>query len=550
MTPLSELAILVLDCQATAAAPRGHLLEIGWSEAGASSSFPARAVLVRLPAGERVPPAVARVTGLTTAIAAQGVEAPDAWRGLRAAAAGLGAQPAPAIAHFARFEAGFLRAHAGHAPALDLLCTHRIARRLLPGLPRASLRALTGYFGRAVGALRRAAEHVEATAFVWRELVALLDEEGIETWEALGRWLAAPAPARGRVRRVWPMPREARLALPDAPGIYRLLRTSGDVLYVGKAASLRARVNSHFRRQHGIDERALEMLSQARDLSFQVAPSALEAALLEADEIKRRTPPYNIALSASRAIWFARHDLSARSETLSAGFPLGPFSSSETLDQFAALVRGDRAALGRYPPDAHVFETALARLRDAHHEVTAGPPDTHARWLRLGTRLWREGRRDRAAEGHDLVDDEAPRGAWSPAQVRDALERLALRAAIARRRARWITRLAESSIVWHERGAARARLIVIERGDVVEQTDVEPGSLPPVPPGHLRAPAERRAAFTLARFDRLRVLNTELKRLVADAAADAAPHVAPVAVRLGAGPPLSGVRLARVLAWV
>jgi hypothetical protein len=90
-----------------------------------------------------------------------------------------------------------------------------------------------------VGPLRRSADHVEATAFVWRELVRLLQDEGISTWSALQEWLAAKCDTRTRLRRrVWPMPRDVRLSLPEAPGIYRMLRTSGDVVYIGKAASL------------------------------------------------------------------------------------------------------------------------------------------------------------------------------------------------------------------------------------------------------------------------------------------------------------------------
>jgi hypothetical protein len=68
-----------------------------------------------------------------------------------------------------------------------------------------------------------------------------LDDEGVTTWGALHEWLATPVDSAKRPRRVWPMPREARLALPDSPGVYRMLRTSGDVLYVGKASSLHHR---------------------------------------------------------------------------------------------------------------------------------------------------------------------------------------------------------------------------------------------------------------------------------------------------------------------
>src|SRR4029450_5734930 len=81
---------------------------------------------------------------------------------------------------------------------------------LFPNLPRCSLRALSGYFGRAVGALRRSTDHVEATAFVWRELIRVLEMQGVSTWGALHNWLARPAkPTTGR-RRVWPMPRDVR----------------------------------------------------------------------------------------------------------------------------------------------------------------------------------------------------------------------------------------------------------------------------------------------------------------------------------------------------
>src|ERR671913_289518 len=98
-------------------------------------------------------------------------------------AASLSQQPAPTVIHFARFEGPFLRTLAGGVFPLDVVCTRGIARRLLPNLPRCSLRAVAGYFGRAVGALRRSADHVEATAFVWQELVRLLETKGVSTWD-------------------------------------------------------------------------------------------------------------------------------------------------------------------------------------------------------------------------------------------------------------------------------------------------------------------------------------------------------------------------------
>jgi DNA polymerase-3 subunit epsilon len=542
--PLSQLEVLAVDCQATAAAPRGHLLEIGWARVGQTIT-PAHARLIALPAGEHIPPAVARITGISEHTMRSAVDGRDAWRELSHQAASLTQQPAPTVIHFARFEQPFLHTLAAGVFPLDVVCTRDIARRLLPNLPRCSLRALAGYFGRAVGALRRSADHVEATAFVWQELVRLLETKGVSTWGALHDWLAAPAePTRSR-RRAWPMPRDVRLSLPHAPGVYRMLRTSGDVLYVGKASSLRHRVNSYFRKQTGVAERTLEMLSQARGISFDVTPSALEAALIEPDEIKQHRPPYNVAFTIENcALWFAPPNLTARSPHPSAECPLGPFPSSRMLDEFGALATVDRRALGatRWSPDPVTFEEGYARLCAAHPEVSRQELGAHDRLLRLGTRLWREGRRDRDVDEDDANEMGRDVTVWPPEFVQVSLEWLALRAALARRRAIWFTRLFDSSVVWREPGDSGTRLLVIEKGEVALSASVDANAPPPIPPGYCRPAAARREAFTVASFDRLRVLTTELKRLIAAAA--------PVALRVGVGQALDEARLASALWWV
>src|SRR4029434_103892 len=117
-----------------------------------------------------------------------------------------------------------------------------------------------------------------------------------------------------------------------------------------------------------------------------------------------------------------------------------------------------------------------------------------------------------------------------------------LRAALARRRAIWLTRLFDSSVVWREPADGCARLMMIENGEVVLSRTVDAHATPPIPPGYRRPVAARREAFTLASFDRMRVLTTELKRLTAASA--------PVALRLGVGPALDELRLASALWWV
>src|SRR5918996_506924 len=199
--PLSPLEGVVVAGPAKAAAPRGHLLEIGWARVLGTTITHAHASLIALPDGEQIPPAVARITGIAEHMMRSAVDGRCAWRELTDQAASLTQQPAPTVIHFARFEQPFLRSLDAGVFPLDVLCTRDIARRLLPNLPRCSLRALAGYFGRAVVALRRSAHHVEATAFVWQELVRLLEMQDVSTWGALHDWLAAPAkPTRYRRR--------------------------------------------------------------------------------------------------------------------------------------------------------------------------------------------------------------------------------------------------------------------------------------------------------------------------------------------------------------
>src|SRR5262249_17921469 len=156
-----------------------------------------------------------------------------------------------------------------------------------PELPRRNIRALAGYLGHSPDLARRAAGHVEATAFIWRALLPHLEQAPIRTWSALKDWVDQPAPRARRAGRVFPLAPERRRALPDGPGVYGFLRRSGDVLYVGKAASLKKRVASHFARRGPATERGLELLTQVHDIRPTETASVVEAALLESDEIKR-----------------------------------------------------------------------------------------------------------------------------------------------------------------------------------------------------------------------------------------------------------------------
>ena len=84
--------------------------------------------------------------------------------------------------------------------------------------------------------------------------------------------------------------------LPARPGVYLFKDRRGDVLYIGKANSLRSRVRSHFAVDDATSLKNREMLRRVADVDSIVVGSEAEALLLEANLIKTHKPRFNIRL--------------------------------------------------------------------------------------------------------------------------------------------------------------------------------------------------------------------------------------------------------------
>lgn len=80
--------------------------------------------------------------------------------------------------------------------------------------------------------------------------------------------------------------------LPDSPGVYFYFAEDGQLLYIGKATSLKRRVGSYFTKAH--DARLSEMISRIARIDYVETPTVIEALVLEANQIKAKKPKYNI----------------------------------------------------------------------------------------------------------------------------------------------------------------------------------------------------------------------------------------------------------------
>ncbi len=140
--------------------------------------------------------------------------------------------------------------------------------------------------------------------------------------------------------------KEKARQLPDSPGVYIMKNSSDEIIYVGKAVSLRKRVGSYFSgRDKDPKQRAL--LEAVADLYFVTTATEAEALILEAGLIKEHHPRYNIAIRDDKAYPLLKLTINeqfprlmiARRKKDDKALYFGPYTSSRLLRQALDLLR-------------------------------------------------------------------------------------------------------------------------------------------------------------------------------------------------------------------
>jgi DNA polymerase-3 subunit epsilon len=502
---LNQLQVFFLDLQTTGAKPEsGNILEIAWCD----SLSPIVSHLVEQPELAEIPRRISMITGVKNSDMESATPFPKVLNELQM----FIENKSHAVIHFAQFEKPFLSAafsRFSESIPFPIICTHEIAKRLYPNLPSRGIKGLAGFFGDSTGEFKRAPHHVNATKMIWEKLIEALAEKNVHTIDELSAWLAE-TPKAAREKYEYPLPKEKRLNLPDVPGIYRMLNSKGEVLYVGKATSLFSRVNSYFRGQKGRNSFKLEMLTQVYDLRVTECSSPLEAALLETDEIKRLNPYYNIALKViGRSLVFFNHDFSSMNDCADEVHTVGPFSNVQTILPMLKLMTYARLSESILLPDENTFYEPLPpELIKAGLDLFCERHDhdlsffMNMRKIMAQGLIWdhqlrmlEEEIEEDVEEDIEVESEDETEVELTAEDIADKIERHVMRVGKSYIRARRFETIMNSEITYREKKGPEYKL-QLKNGQLGKSVDSHPWSTSPI-----------------ETYDRLTVLLTELDRV-------------------------------------
>ncbi len=316
------------------------------------------------------------------------------------------------VAHNARFDVGFINAalvRAGHERLPNrVLDTVSLARRLVGAdVDNCKLATLAASLGLANQPSHRAINDVLATADLLHHLIERAAGFGVfdlDDFAALAKIGRHPQAAKLKLT----------VDLPRGPGVYLFVDAQGDVLYVGKATNIRARVRSYF--GTGDTRRKIGALLKLMDAVHYVAtPDLLTAEIFELRMISKLRPRYNHAGTRSSKYCYVRLTLSevwprlvVTNRVANAGVGdlyLGPISTRsmarEVIDAIQSVVplRQCTVRMGRNyraPEDAPVCSAAQLGVAYCPCSGTSDP-DVYAEAVQQVVRVM-------SGDAQDVVD--------------------------------------------------------------------------------------------------------------------------------------------------
>jgi len=193
------------------------------------------------------------------------------------------------VAHNVNFDFGFLEKEfkmVGQKFLRKKLCTVRLSRKLIPGLPSYSLGRLCSAVGISLNGAHRAEADTRATTTLFLKLMQI---DAVSNFNVFFNFL-------NKSSRQGTMPPHISIEdfnkLPDSTGIYLFKDQAGKILYVGKAKNIKSRVLSHL---YSKTQKSIDQCTATYHLDFVETGNELCALLLEADYIRKFYPVFNKA---------------------------------------------------------------------------------------------------------------------------------------------------------------------------------------------------------------------------------------------------------------
>lgn len=233
---------------------------------------------------ENIPRNIIALTGITNEIVADAPKFKEI-----AATIQQKTKDAIFVAHNVNFDFGFLKKEfefLGEKFSRKKLCTVRLSRKLLPGLPSYSLGRLCRSVGISLENAHRAETDTRATATLFLKVLALDAETSFEVFKHF----------LNKSSREATLPPNINSAdfekLPATTGMYLFKDKAGKILYVGKAKNIKSRVLSHI---YSKTQTSINLCTATHHLDFVATGNELCALLLEADYIRQYYPQFNKA---------------------------------------------------------------------------------------------------------------------------------------------------------------------------------------------------------------------------------------------------------------
>lgn len=374
-TPLAEVTFCVVDLETTGASPvASEITEVGAVNVRRGEIVGTFQTLVD--PGRPVPAFIRLLTGIDDIALA---EAPPIASVLPSFLEFC--KDTVLVAHNARFDISFLN-HAlvqrGYERLPNrVLDTAALARKVLAGeVNNHRLATLAAHLRCAHQPCHRAFADVLATTDVLHHLIERVAGYGVTTLEDLLSLSASKLD--GTFSKI-----SLTEGLPNRPGVYRFVGSSGQTLYVGKATDLRQRVRSYF---YGDPRRKIKnLLRETQAIKVELHGSPLEAEIAETRAIQREAPPYNRA-GKKPAVWYLKATTSGRTGKIAparapkkdGALYLGPFGSVKVVRMLVDALR-DAGGIHRCAEPRRCRGCAFSEMGrcngddpDGHREIVTG----------------------------------------------------------------------------------------------------------------------------------------------------------------------------------